>query len=167
MRRQCEVGLKCFERSGYTPIPGCEGTGTSSYDYCVSPAGHDWILDLGSLVSPPGAGFLMQRCQGNCVNDRYLSGWLLSGLFHHQSNNTLLSSVIVIRGWSASYEMDWQPFQAVMGAASVVTITAICPTLILSTWEERHNIHCPGAKEIVITTRELFFSLRAAVTRTL
>ena len=32
---QCAPGLVCFERDGATPVPGCTGTGTSSWDYCV------------------------------------------------------------------------------------------------------------------------------------
>ena len=33
---QCAPGLKCFERSGTTPVPGCRGYGESSKDYCYS-----------------------------------------------------------------------------------------------------------------------------------
>merc|ERR1712157_431536 len=31
----CAAGLKCFQRSGYTTVPGCVGEGKKSYDYCV------------------------------------------------------------------------------------------------------------------------------------
>ena len=33
----CGPGLICFQRSGYTPVPGCSGAGRNNYDYC-SPA---------------------------------------------------------------------------------------------------------------------------------
>lgn len=31
---QCKPGLKCFQRSGYTKVPGCEGRGKKHWDYC-------------------------------------------------------------------------------------------------------------------------------------
>ena len=32
----CDWGLKCFQRDGYTPVPGCKGTGKNNWDYCIS-----------------------------------------------------------------------------------------------------------------------------------
>jgi len=32
---QCKSGLKCFQRSGYTKVPGCEGRGKKDWDYCT------------------------------------------------------------------------------------------------------------------------------------
>ena len=32
---QCKPGLKCFQRSGYTKVPGCEGQGKKHWDYCT------------------------------------------------------------------------------------------------------------------------------------
>jgi hypothetical protein len=26
---------KCFQRDGYTPVPGCKGTGKKDWDYCI------------------------------------------------------------------------------------------------------------------------------------
>jgi len=31
----CADGLRCFQRSGYTAVPGCSGQGKKNYDYCV------------------------------------------------------------------------------------------------------------------------------------
>ena len=31
----CASGLKCFQRDGYTAIPGCWGRGKDDWDYCV------------------------------------------------------------------------------------------------------------------------------------
>ena len=31
----CSAGLFCFQRTGKTPVPGCEGSGLTNYDYCV------------------------------------------------------------------------------------------------------------------------------------
>ncbi len=33
--KQCKPGLKCFERNGYTKVPGCEGRGKRDWDYCT------------------------------------------------------------------------------------------------------------------------------------
>jgi hypothetical protein len=33
----CQEGLKCFQRSGFTPVPGCSGDGSYSSDYCTVP----------------------------------------------------------------------------------------------------------------------------------
>jgi hypothetical protein len=33
----CADGLVCFQRSGFTPVPGCDGVGRESYDYCIEP----------------------------------------------------------------------------------------------------------------------------------
>ena len=30
----CAEGLVCFDRRGYTPVPGCDGTGRRGTDYC-------------------------------------------------------------------------------------------------------------------------------------
>jgi len=32
----CDAGLICFQRDGLSPVPGCNGNGQISYDYCVS-----------------------------------------------------------------------------------------------------------------------------------
>ena len=32
----CAGGLKCFQRNGLTPVPGCFGSGISNHDYCIS-----------------------------------------------------------------------------------------------------------------------------------
>jgi len=31
----CEKGLKCFQRSGFTSVPGCVGKGKKDWDYCI------------------------------------------------------------------------------------------------------------------------------------
>merc|ERR1739841_151038 len=31
----CASGLKCWQRSGYTDIPGCTGGGSNDWDYCT------------------------------------------------------------------------------------------------------------------------------------
>ena len=31
----CGFGLRCFQRDGTTPVPGCKGTGKHDWDYCT------------------------------------------------------------------------------------------------------------------------------------
>jgi len=33
----CKNNLHCFKRDGFAPVPGCDGLGTSNYDYCILP----------------------------------------------------------------------------------------------------------------------------------
>ena len=33
---ECDEGLKCFQRDGAAPVPGCAGDGVDNYDYCYS-----------------------------------------------------------------------------------------------------------------------------------
>jgi hypothetical protein len=34
---QCKEGLRCFQRDGYEPVPGCTGVGSYDLDYCFVP----------------------------------------------------------------------------------------------------------------------------------
>ena len=34
----CCDGCRCFQRDGYTPVPGCPGKGVADWDYCISGA---------------------------------------------------------------------------------------------------------------------------------
>ena len=47
----CTAGLRCFERSGTTTVPGCSGVGTPGFDYCYDPADAPEPPTL-----PPGSG---------------------------------------------------------------------------------------------------------------
>ena len=48
----CGDGLYCFQRDGFTPVPGCKGTGQNNWDYCVH---KDCKLDIfGQLLDPLG-----------------------------------------------------------------------------------------------------------------
>ena len=53
----CASGLSCFQRSGYTTVPGCTGSGIKNWDYCYK---------------IPSVGL----CEGDCDTD---SDWA-SGL---------------------------------------------------------------------------------------
>jgi len=64
---ECRTGLKCFQRSGFTAVPGCAGQGVSNYDYCYDPNHGKKLLNLGGsgCTSSKKCG----KCQGDCDND--------------------------------------------------------------------------------------------------
>lgn len=47
----CATGLKCYQRSGTTTVPGCSGTGVPDFDYCYDPADAPEPPTM-----PPGSG---------------------------------------------------------------------------------------------------------------
>lgn len=59
------VSLVCFDRSGTTPVPGCQGDGQSSKDYCyrVEDAPSNHLLYKGESEFPLG------ECHGDCDSD--------------------------------------------------------------------------------------------------
>ncbi len=56
---ECADGLVCFQREGFEPVPGCRGTGTNVWDYCIYPDPY-----LNSIGRDP-----IPVCQGDCYND--------------------------------------------------------------------------------------------------
>jgi hypothetical protein len=42
---QCADGLVCFQRDGFTKVPGCTGTGMENYDYCIDQSNVGKCLD--------------------------------------------------------------------------------------------------------------------------
>lgn len=63
----CGFGLNCFQRSGYTTVPGCDGDGSSSADYCYIPPAGELVL-VGNDDEPSSA-YPLQECQGDCDSD--------------------------------------------------------------------------------------------------
>ncbi len=71
----CAGELKCFQRYGYTGVPGCSGRGVRSHDYCYMP-------EQPPLVSRGGqpqtqAGFennKLKECEGDCDSDDHCEG---------------------------------------------------------------------------------------------
>ena len=45
----CDAGLICFKRDGFTPVPGCSGEGKENKDYCYDPT----ALSLSPVTSSP------------------------------------------------------------------------------------------------------------------
>jgi len=75
---QCKSGLKCFQRSGLTPVPGCTGPGKRDWDYCYDPAG-SIALSGGNNNNAKNLG----ACSGECDNNAQCA----SGLKCFQRSN--------------------------------------------------------------------------------
>lgn len=67
----CAGELKCFQRSGLDPVPGCSGTGRRHIRYCISPT---VLRDYGS--SPRWQHYPLDLCEGDCDNDGHCAGSL-------------------------------------------------------------------------------------------
>ena len=63
----CEDGLKCFQRNGFTTVPGCSGSGTKDWDYCYDPNGLDSSRGADGSRSMP-------KCAGDCDKDSDCAG---------------------------------------------------------------------------------------------
>ena len=69
----CGDGLVCWQRSGFATVPGCEGSGSSGWDYCYAPAccgdGPN-VEDAGNNGNPytgyPADVFPLGLCRGDC-----------------------------------------------------------------------------------------------------
>ena len=61
--RDCAPGLKCYERSGNEPVPGCTGKARRAYDYCIPK--ETFLKHVG--VDPRRK---LQKCEGDCDSDR-------------------------------------------------------------------------------------------------
>jgi len=75
---QCKPGLKCFQRNGLTPVPGCFGSGKDGWDYCYDPTG-SIPLSGGNNNNARN----LQACVGECDNDSQCA----SGLKCFQRSN--------------------------------------------------------------------------------
>ena len=60
---QCAKGLVCFQRNGFTPVPGCNGLGRKNYDYCIEKPLKDYGADAHNKRRP------LQLCEGDCDSD--------------------------------------------------------------------------------------------------
>jgi hypothetical protein len=53
---ECAGNLKCFQRDGRQPVPGCEGLGNTGSDYCYA--------EIEYVGNNGGAGFPLGDCEG-------------------------------------------------------------------------------------------------------
>jgi len=66
----CQSGLECFHRSGFTSVPGCAGVGEYNADYCYNPI-NPRLPPLEGVYLPPGPlkGAPLGMCEGDCDTD--------------------------------------------------------------------------------------------------
>jgi len=80
---ECQDGLVCFQRSGFTPVPGCSSKGAVHADYCYDPNAAP--AQTSPPISPPVAANALETvmgengdvvgtqslgvCQGDCDSD--------------------------------------------------------------------------------------------------
>merc|ERR1711956_122268 len=62
----CAGYLKCFQRSGFTPVTGCHGTGASDWDYCYDTK-EPHLKNVGE--DPDMSVQRLDVCAGDCDND--------------------------------------------------------------------------------------------------
>merc|ERR1719362_124752 len=65
----CGIGLKCFQRLGYTSVPGCSGLGTKNSDYCYNPDDPKLPSLVSVDVNPKQGSGQLEACSGDCDND--------------------------------------------------------------------------------------------------
>jgi len=78
---QCEVGLKCFQRTTFQAVPGCSGEGSSGKDYCYRPPPTSIQLVFIEAGAPPNP---LPECHGYCNDDTHCEGDLVC--FHRFAN---------------------------------------------------------------------------------
>jgi hypothetical protein len=84
---ECKSGLKCFQRTGSQPVPGCTGDKPewSGFDFCYKPPAPAPVKPpTKAPVKPPttstlgtlkvvgndgGSGFPLNACEGDCDKD--------------------------------------------------------------------------------------------------
>merc|ERR1719326_2754410 len=113
---QCKAGLKCFQRNGFTPVPGCSGKGEKSWDYCYDPTGS---LELQGGNDNKAKN--LEACIGECDND----GQCKSGLkcFQRSHGETIPGCTGKGAGPRDDYCYDpsWQPGTVTPPPAAAVT----------------------------------------------
>ena len=101
---QCKEGLMCFQRTGFTPVPGCSGEGKKDWDYCYDPTGS---VELQGDNDNKATN--LEACIGECDND----GQCKDGLkcFQRSKGETIPGCVGDGAGkdWDYCYDPTWTP----------------------------------------------------------
>merc|ERR1719271_1401797 len=101
---QCKPGLKCFQRTGLGPVPGCAGQGKKDWDYCYDPTGS---VELSGGNDNGATG--LEACIGECDND----GQCKDGLkcFQRDDGETIPGCTGPGAGkdWDYCYDPSWTP----------------------------------------------------------
>merc|ERR1711957_678352 len=74
----CNKGLVCSQRSGYSKIPGCSGKGKKDWDYCVpKPKPTKAVIKKNVLYGDDVHGKNLSLCQGDCDHNSDCKGNLV------------------------------------------------------------------------------------------
>merc|ERR1711957_426840 len=74
----CNKGLICSQRSGYSKIPGCSGKGKKDWDYCVpKPKPTKAVIKKNVLYGDDVHGKNLSLCQGDCDHNSDCKGNLV------------------------------------------------------------------------------------------
>ena len=86
---QCAAGLKCFQRGGYTKIPGCSGQGESGWDYCY---GEDkgGASDFYIVMTPGGSRTALQPKS----NPPFISWRVPNMIYRYQGGSVSTKTVV-------------------------------------------------------------------------
>jgi len=100
---ECAAGLKCFQRKGYTPVPGCTGEGRKNWDYCYDPSGS---VELSGDNDNTAKN--LTACTGECDNDDQCAVGLKC--FQRQKGETIPGCIGTGKGkkWDYCYNPNWQ-----------------------------------------------------------
>jgi len=76
---QCVSPSICFQRNGYTKVPGCSASGTSGWDYCVYPylkfvKADPPFPEKDTIYQKENAAGILKKCQGDCDSDSQCQG---------------------------------------------------------------------------------------------
>jgi len=109
---QCKTGLKCFQRTGLTPVPGCKGAGSKDWDYCYDPKGSA-TLSGGNA----GGATNLFACTGECDADSQCKAGLKC--FQRSNSETIPGCTGAGSGkdWDYCYDPKWKP-----GTVTVVPV---------------------------------------------
>ena len=66
---ECETGLLCLKRMGYSPVPGCQGAGRPNQSYCYDPFS-EGLTEADLLVDEDqNCKGKCKKCEGDCDDD--------------------------------------------------------------------------------------------------
>lgn len=99
---QCKAGLVCFQRTGFTPVPGCSGQGKQDWDYCYDPTGS---IELSGGNDP--APTYLQACTGECDDDSQCAPGLKC--FQRENGETIpgCKGSGFAKNWDYCYDPSW------------------------------------------------------------
>lgn len=103
----CDGNLKCFQRGGLQPVPGCDGAGTAGRDYCYEHyLGYGNLSDAGDNGEPVSA-YPLSVCEGDCDSDSDCG----AGLYCYQrgSNSVFVPGCDGTPSGSKDYCIDVNP----------------------------------------------------------